>query len=339
MTLDLVDLSTNENPLGPSPRVVEAIIREAHRVHRYPARDDGTLRAALADHHRRGLTPDHFFAASSASEVLDLVARASLQAGDEAIICSPTFPVYATTIRNNQGVVVDVPLDPETALHDVTRILSAVTPRSRLLYLCNPGNPTGVVMPASAVRTVLDAVPPEVLVVADEVYYQYVDDPAFPDTVAAIHDGRPVVIVHSFSKGYGMAGLRLGYGIARPELVDRLGRFRLTYHLSGPAHAAGLAALADQDHVARTVALTADGRRTLSGALTRLGVRHWHSEANFILAAPAEPDDTFHRLAEHGIQVRSVAGPGQVRCLRISIGLPETTQRVIDAMASLQGTP
>lgn len=339
MTLAPVDLSTNENPLGPSPRVVEAIVREASRIHRYPARDDSALRASLADHHGRGLTPDHFFAASSASEVLDLIARSSLTPGDEAIICSPTFPVYGVTVRNNHGVLIDVPLNPETCAHDVPRILGAVTPRTRLLYLCNPGNPTGVITPAAEVRALLDGLPPDVLMVADEVYYQYVDDANFPDSIDHAHAGRPVVIVHSFSKGYAMAGLRLGYGMASPDLVGRLGRFRLTYHLSGPAQAAGVAALADRDHVARTVALTAEGRQFLIAGLTRLGVRHWPSSANFVLTAPRDADLALARLAEWGIQVRPIAGPGQARCLRISIGLPEDNQRVIDALASLGSLP
>ena len=339
MTLELIDLSTNENPLGPSPKVVAAIVHEAHRSHRYPDRDDTTLRSALAGHHARGLTPDHFFAASSASEVLDMITRASLAPGDEAIISSPTFPVYGHTVKNNGGVLVDAPLDPFTCAHDVTRILAAVTPRTRLLYLCNPGNPTGVLMPAARFRRLLDGLPPLVLVVADEVYYQYVDDPAYPDTIAHVQEGREVVIVHSFSKGYGMAGLRLGYGIARPDLVSRLGRFRLTYGLSGPTQAAGIAAVADQEHVARTVALTAGGRQTLSEGLTRLGVRHWPSSANFILTAPADPDRALKRLADMGIHVRPVAGPGQIRCLRISIGLPAATARVCDAFASLGVSP
>ena len=339
MTPALVDLSTNENPLGPSPRVVEAIVREAHRIHRYPARDDTTLREGLAEHHGRGLTPDHFFVASSGSDVLDLIARGSLTPGDEAIICSPTFPVYGLTIRNNHGVVVDVPLDEETCAHDVPGILDAVTPRTRLVYLCNPGNPTGVITSAADVAALLGGLPPEVLLVADEVYYQYVDDPSFPDSVSHLLDGRQVVIVHSFSKGYGMAGLRLGYGIARPDVAGRLGRFRLTYHLSGPDQAAGIAALGDPDHVARTVALTAEGRRFLSAGLHRLGVRHWPSAANFVLAAPHDPDAAFARLTDAGLQVRPVAGPGQVRCLRISIGLPEANQRVLDALASLGTEP
>ncbi len=335
MTLELIDLSTNENPLGPSPKVIDAIVREAHRIHRYPARDDAGLRTALAGHHGRGLAPDHFFAASSASEVLDMITRATLTPGDEAIISSPTFPVYGYSVKNNRGVLVDAPLDPVTCAHDVTRMLAAVTSRTRLLYLCNPGNPTGVLMPATEFRRLLDGLPLAVLVVADEVYHQYVDDPAFPDTIAHLHEGREVVIVHSFSKGYGMAGLRLGYGIARPELVSRLGQFRLTYGLSGPAQAAGIAAVADQEHVARTVALTATGRRVLSEGLTQLGVRHWPSNANFLLVAPADPDQALNRLAEMGIQVRPVAGPGQIRCLRISIGLPAATERVFDAFASL----
>ena len=272
MSQEPVDLSTNENPLGPSPRVVEAIDREARRVHRYPAREDGTLREALAAHHGHGLTPDHFVTGASASEVLEFVARAALRPGDEGLICSPTFPVYASTAAHQDARVVDVPLDPATGGHHADRILAAVTPRTRLLYICNPGNPTGIRMPAAEFTALLERIPSGIIVVADEVYYQYVEGD-FPDTIEQIHAGRDVVIVHSFSKGYGMAGLRLGYGIARPELVRRFARFRLMYHLSGIALAAGIAALADQEHVTRTVALTREGRRYFAGELDRLGIQ------------------------------------------------------------------
>ncbi len=332
MSHEPADLSTNENPLGPSPAVKLAVAREARRVHRYPARDDSALRTALASHHGRDLTPDHFFAGSSASEILAFLARAAFAPGDEGIVCSPTFPVYAHTMAHQDARLVDVPLDPATAVHDGDRILAAITPRTRLIYICNPGNPTGVVLPAADFRALLDRVPPGVVVVADEVYYQYVAAD-FPDTIEQILAGRDVVIVHSFSKGYGMAGLRLGYGIARPDLVRRFGRFRLTYHLSAIAQAAGVAALTDQGHVEKTVALTRDGRRFLAVELDRLGIRYWPSEANFVLIAPAAPEAALARLAADGIQVRPVEGPGRVACLRISIGRPDMNRRVIDALA------
>lgn len=332
MSHEPVDLSTNENPLGPSPAVVQAIDREARRVHRYPARDDAALRRALAAHHGRGLTPDHFFTGSSASEILAFLARAAFTPGDEGIVCTPTFPVYDHTMVHQDARLVDVPLDPVTAVHDVQRILAAITTRTRLIYICNPGNPTGVVLPSADFQALLDRVPPGVVLVADEVYYQYVAGD-FPDTIEQIHAGRDVVIVHSFSKGYGMAGLRLGYGIARPDLVRRFGRFRLTYHLSGIAQAAGIAALADQEHVRKTVALTHDGRRFLYGELDRLRIRYWPSDANFVLTAPPAPDAALARLAADGIQVRPVEGPGRVACLRISIGRPDVNRRVIDALA------
>lgn len=337
MTRPLVDLSTNENPLGPSPRVVEAIDREARQLHRYPARDDLSLREALSAHHGRGLSVDHFFAASSASEVLDLIARATLAAGDEIVICSPTFGVYAMTAANQDARVVDVPLDPASCAHHVERILAAITPRTRLIYICNPGNPTGVVMPGDEFASLLDRIPTGVVVVADEVYYQFVERSDFPDTIRHLHDGREVVIVHSFSKGYGMAGLRLGYGIARPELARRFGRFRLVYHLSRIALAAGAAALADQSHVAQTVALARDGKELFYREFARVGVRCWRSEANFVLVAPPSVEAALSRLREDGIQVRPVEGPGRVPCLRISVGLAESNQRVVAAMASLAG--
>ena len=329
----MIDLSTNENPLGPSPRVVEAITREARQLHRYPPRDDAGLRDRLAQHHQRGLTPAHFVVASSGSEVLDLIARTTLKQGDEAIICSPTFVVYGVTVANCGARLVDVPLDSASATHRTDKVLAAITPRTRLLYVCNPGNPTGVMMPSREFDALLAQLPPHVLVVADEVYYQYAADPEFPDSVRHIHDGRNVVIVHSFSKGYGMAGLRLGYGIGRPDLIERLGHPRLTYHHSRIALAAGEAALADQAHVAQTVALATKAKASWYREFDRIGLRYWRSEANFVLVAPRSATVAEASLRQAGIQVRPVDGPGNLRCLRISVGVEEANQQVVAVLA------
>jgi histidinol-phosphate aminotransferase len=335
MTDSLIDLSTNENPLGPSPRVVEAIERAAKTIHRYPPHDDRMLREALAAHHGQDLTPDHFFAGASGSDVLTLIARTCLAPGDEAIICSPTFVVYAMTAEFQQARLIDVLLDPATCAHDVDRILASVTPRTRLIYVCNPGNPTGVVMPATDFDRLVERVPAGVLLVADEVYYQYVESDAFPETTRWIHAGRDVVIVHSFSKGYGMAGIRLGYGIARPDLARKLGRHRLIYHLSSLALHAGAAALGDAEHVARTVTSTREGKAFLYRHLERMAVKHWRSETNFILVMPNDRDRALAALVKHGVLVRPVDGPGRAPCLRISVGLPAANEKVIDAFADL----
>src|SRR5262245_56533101 len=181
----LIELAGNENPLGPSPRVREAILRELDRLHRYPPGDEA-LRTALAQRHGRGLTPAHIVTAASGSEVIELISRAFLERGDEIILSTPTFVVYAPMAELQGARIVDVALNPRDFSLDVDRLLSAVTPRTRLLYVCNPGNPTGVMAPHADVMRLLNNLPPHVALVSDEVYADYVDDPAFPDTTAAL---------------------------------------------------------------------------------------------------------------------------------------------------------
>ena len=227
----IIELGANENPLGPSLRVREAILRELDQLHRYPPGDEA-LRAALATHHGRGLTAGHFVATASGSEIIELISRAFLERGDAIILSTPTFVVYAPMAALQGAAVIDVPLHHDDFSLDVDRLISAVTPRTRLLYVCNPGNPTGVMAPRSDVMGLLNRLPPHVTLVSDEVYADYVDDPDFPDTTAALLANERVIVIRSFSKVFGLAGLRLGYALGPPAIVERLVRFLRPYHLS-----------------------------------------------------------------------------------------------------------
>ncbi|MFN8061034.1 MAG: histidinol-phosphate transaminase [Vicinamibacterales bacterium] len=332
-------LASNESPLAPSPRVIDAIVREAGHLNRYPARGDADLTAALAAHHGRGLTPAHFVTACSGYETLDLVARAFLAADDTAIISNPAFPVYARTIALQCANVIDVPLDPVTFLPHVDRILAALDDRTRLVYLCNPGNPTGVVTPARLLDALVASLPPHVTLVVDEVYHHFADRGALPDVVAHVVANARVVVVHSFSKAYGLAGLRLGYAIAPPGLAARLASFRREYHLSRLHLAAGLAALEDGEHVARVVALVRAGRDAICAGLDRLGVTHWPSQANFVLFRPPGPARDLHRaLAAAGIDIRPTDGFGLPGALRVSVGLADENAHFIDVLGGLLGS-
>jgi histidinol-phosphate aminotransferase len=327
------ELANNENPAGPSTRVLAAIADELPNLHRYPDATDAVLRTALAARFGRGLTVDHFFAGASGSDVLELVARALLEPDDEVIVCPPTFPVYATTARRERARVVEVRLEPGTFAHDVEAIARAVTPRTRLVYICNPGNPTGVAMPAVAFSALLDALPPEAVVVADEVYAHYVTSSEFPDSIGAVLAARPIVIVHSFSKVYGLAGLRLGYGVAPPALVARIARFHRRYHLGRLELVAGVAALADEAYVRASVERALTGRRQLCEGFERLGVVFWPSQANFVLMRPAvDAEEVCRKLADRGVRVRSTAANGLPGHVRVSIGLPAENTRLLEAL-------
>lgn len=334
----LIDLGANENPLGPSPRVRDAIVRELDRIHRYPMTDDA-LRAALAAHHGRGLTPGHFVTSASGSEIIELLSRVFLERGDEVILSSPTFVVYAPMAELQGAAVVDVPLGPRDFSLDVDGILAAVTPRTKLLYVCNPGNPTGVMAPAREVSRLLDALPPHVVLVSDEVYADYVDDAGFPDSTAAVLEDRRLVVIRSFSKVFGLAGLRLGYAIAPPTLAQSMTRFLRPYHLSRLAIVAGIAALDDREHYRQTVDLAQRGRRMLFDALSALGVEVWKSQANFVMVRPPDGEAMVTALAGRGIRARSTLKNGLAGALRVTAGLDRENEQFLDAFASILGRP
>lgn len=331
-------LSSNENPLGPSARVLELVRDAGASIHLYPPRGDDRLRTALARHHGRRLTPQHFLSANSGYEIIDLVGRAFLRPGDEAILNSPTYRAYGWTTERQEATTVDVRLRPETFALDLDGVLARVTDRTRLVCLCNPNNPTGAIVTAAEMRRLLDGLPERVVVIADEVYSHYVDHPDYPDTLQHVLDGRAVVIVQSFSKAYGLAGLRIGYAIARPDLVDRVAAYRRPFHMSELALRAGEAAIEDTAHLERSVNLAREGRTYLREQLDRLGVPNWPSEGNFVLfRPPGSARDVFERLIERGVMVRPTDSNGLPDHLRVSTGLPESNEAFCLALAEIVG--
>jgi histidinol-phosphate aminotransferase len=327
-------LANNESPLGPSPAVVEAVQRHAAALGSYPPETDDALRIALADFYGRGLTPDHFVAENGAATVLDLVARVTLAPGDAAVICPPTFPIYAMIVEYLGGAVIPAPLDEPSFDYNIDRMLAAVTPRTRLLFVCSPNNPTGNIMTADQLSRLLAGLPPEVLVVYDEVYHHFVTQTGCPDAIGHVLAGDNLIIIHSFAKAYGMAGLRLGYGIARPELIRRLAALRRPFYLGTLLFEAGLAALGDPAHVQRTVETTLAGREWLYGQLQELGLQVWPGQGNFLLfACPVPASEWAAALEQRGILVRPAYGLSNH--MRVSVGLPAANQALVEALGDI----
>ncbi len=329
-------MSSNENPLGPSAQVVEAIRKAAPELNIYPPRDDQTLRQALASFHGRGLRPDHFFSAVSGVEVLEMVARALLSPEDEVIVCPPTFGWYLLSARRQGVRVVEVPLGAGSFAHDIDAILQAANERTRLVYLCNPHNPTGVMTSARQMDRLVGNLPEQVTLLADEVYHHFVERPDYPDTLRYVLAERNVLIVHSFSKAYGLAGLRLGYAIARPGLIERLARLRRPFQQSRLALEAGQAALMDQDHIARTVTLVRQGKEFLYQSFDGLGITCWPSEANFILIrSPIDGPALDQALLRRGVLVHPTDANGLPGHFRVTVGLPEANQALVTALEEI----
>ena len=258
----LYQLANNENPLGPSPRVIETINELAPTLSYYPDFSDIELRRAISKVLGREVTPDLIFTGCSGFESLELIARAFLGPGDELILSSPTFSGAYKKIAEPLGAkVIDVPLTPETFAWRPDAVLEAVNDRTKLVMLCNPNNPTGTVISADAMDQLMSGLPDHVLVVADEVYHHFVEDPTFPDSLRYVLENRNIVIVHSFSKAYGLAGLRLGYGIAEPEIANYIAGLHRGFHQNKLALAAGIAACQDQAHVRRIASNSCAAKR------------------------------------------------------------------------------
>ena len=336
MSNTLYRLHYNENPLGPSPEVLDRIREHAGGLSLYPSRDDEALRNRLAAFYGRGLTEGHFFSSYSGSEALDLIARAFLEPGDEVIVCGPTFHVYARTAEWQGAKVIDVPLDTEDFSLRVDAIMRAVSVRTRLVYLGNPNNPTGSIVTRADMELLHIGLPQGVTVVSDEVYHHFVTHPNYPDSLADVAAGRNLIVLHSFSKVYGLAGLRVGVAISRPDVIERLAKLRRTFHLGSLEMEAAIAAIEDQDHVEKSVALAARGKRRLFAAFDRLRLTYWPSEGNFVLfRTPVLADDLAARMADRGILVGSGSRFGLTHSIRVSIGHPEANQAFVSALESI----
>lgn len=331
-------MTFNESPLGASPKVVAAIQEAAATIGDYPPLGDEVLREALAKRWGRGLTANHFFTGSSGSEALELVARAYLQPGDEIIVSPPTFGVYSHLAALQGAKVVSVPLEEPYFWPDVDAIFAAVTPRTRLIVVCNPNNPTGTVMPATDMHDLIRDLPSHVTILADEVYCDFVTSPYYPDTLSYILEGKPIIRIQTFSKAYGLAGLRLGYGIAPPEIADYVGGLHRGFHQNRLALAAGVAALADEEHLQKNVQSVLASRQWLGEQFDRLDLAYIPSETNFmVVRLPLTHDASavVQALLPYGVMIRKLDHPSLENCLRISISVPEGNQQLIRGLEDI----
>ena len=326
---EVVKLASNENPLGPSPRAVEAVRAAAGRVNRYPDGPATALRAALA----AALQVDATQVAigNGSTDLIDLLARAFLGPEDNAVISEGAFARFAQVVRARNGRPRLVPMRDHT--HDLAAMRVAVDGRTRLLFVANPNNPTGTWNRRAELQALLADLPPEVLVVLDEAYFEYADHPDYPDGVGFVREGRPVAVLRTFSKVYGLAGLRVGYAVAAPEVVEAVDIVREPFNSNLLAQAGALAALEDRAHVRRTVELARAERERMSGALRERGLTVLPSLANFLFVDLARDGAAVYReLGARGVIVRPLRAYGFDTALRISLGTPEENGRLLAAL-------
>lgn len=326
-------LSSNENPFGPSPKAVAAAQAALEGANSYPERDDAALCEELATFHGRGLAPDNFFAANSGVEVLSLIEDTCLMPGSRAIICPPCFGAYGASLKTKDAVIDRVPLIGLNYDVDVARVLNAVSSETRLVYLCNPNNPTGTWFGEDVLSAVLNGLPGHVTLIYDEVYYQFATETGLPDAIRHVLEGRNIAIVHSFSKAYGLAGMRLGYGIAPAELAARVQKRKRAFHINAAGMAAAAAALGDTKHLNRTVRNNHSERQRLTEALTAHGLEIAPSQANFVMFRCPDRHDAKSMTAAlvgQGIMVRPAFDlPHHIR---LTVGTPEDNTRFLSAL-------
>jgi len=321
-----IKMASNENPLGPSPQVIKAVADAAARAALYPDANAFYLRRALSEH--LGVGPERILVGNGLDDVLRILAETFFRRGDEVVVPDPTFSVYASTSLLVEAHPVRVRARKGLG-NDLGAMRDAVTDRTRAVFICNPNNPTGTFVDRAELRSFLDSLPPGVLVVLDEAYADFAEDPDFPRGLDLVKEGtRPLVLLKTFSKIHGMAALRLGYAVADEALVAAMNKVRDPFNASGVAQAAGVAALGAADHVERSKELVREGRRRFYAELARLGIDYLPTEANFILLdLKRDSRPIYDFLLRGGLIVRPTHSFGLPTCLRVTFGLREQNDR------------
>lgn len=331
-----IKLASNENPLGPSPKALAAIRGQLGRIHLYPDGNGYYLRRRLAEIHQ--LDMNQIILGAGSTDLIELVARTFLTVGDEGIVSESSFYIYRLAIGEVGASLVETPLQDES--FDLAAMARAVTPRTKVIYIGNPNNPTGTLATAEEMDRFLSAVPPRVLVVLDEAYYDYVSRPDYSHSLDYARQGRNVLVLRTFSKVHGLAGLRIGYGLGHPELIEALNRMRSPFNANGLAQTAALAALDDREHVARSFESNQREMKFVTGELALLGVRYTPSMANFVLMDTGRDcEEDFVRLLREGVIVRPMKLYGFPTRLRVTIGARPHNERFLEALRHVMAAP
>ncbi len=326
---EAVKLASNENPLGPSPLAVAAMRAALGEVNRYP---DGSCWAAcrkIASRH--GVGPERIFMAGGSVEVLNLLAFLFLRPGLNAVFSEHAFAIYNLATAAAGGAARAVPMK-DGFYFDLDAMAAAIDADTRIVFLDNPTNPAGTIVKRAAWERFLGRVPEHVVIVADEAYFEFVRDPEYPDSLNYHDPGRMIVTMRTFSKIFGLAGVRVGYAVARPDLVQLLHKVRQPFNVTSIAQAAVLAGMDDRGHVRATLENNAEGIEYLEREFKRMGLAYVPSHANFILTEVGNGQESFNRLLKLGVIVRPMGGYGWPNHVRISVGLPAENRKLVAAL-------
>ncbi|WP_419874077.1 histidinol-phosphate transaminase [Candidatus Pristimantibacillus sp. PTI5] len=326
----VIKLASNENPLGPSPKAISAMQAALTELHRYPDAQTLGLKQTLALHY--DLSPEQVLVTNGGDELITLVSEAFLDADDEIIVPSPTFSEYAFGAQIMNAKIVVVPLRTDFQ-YDSEAILAAVTDRTKIVYLCSPNNPTGTFLPKTELKHILDSLPKRVLVVLDAAYSHYVTAEEYSDGTEFVRAGYPLVVLKTFSKIYGLAGVRIGFGISQRSIIQSILKVKEPFNVNALAQTAAAAAVGDEEHVRRSQTLVFTERERLYKAFDTMGISYTESMSNFVLMEAGEKSGIiYEELMARGIIVRHGKTWGLPHHLRITIGTPEENEYFLSAL-------
>ena len=326
----IIKLASNENAAGPSPKALKAIRKHLQGLHRYPDSDGVLLKKKLAA--RLGVKESMITLGNGSDELIGLALRAFVGEGEEVVLARPTFLIYEVASHIAGARVVEVPL--KNFRYDLPRMKEAVTAKTKMIFIANPDNPAGTYVTREEVEDFFEDLPREVIVFFDEAYFEFVEERNYPDTRKYL-SRHPVIITRSFSKAYGLAGIRIGYGLASPEITDYLNRVREPFNVNSLAQAAALAALEDRSHLERTRRLVREGRRYLLQHFDELGFRTVPSQTNFILVNVGNGKALYEKLLKFGVLVRDMHAWKLDAFIRVTVGTPEENKYLVRALQKI----
>ena len=322
-----IKLASNENPVGPSPASLKAIKDSISDINRYPDGAGYYLRKALSD--MLSVEEDEVILGNGSNELLDIAARTYLKDGDDAVMAVPSFVVYSMAVQSVGGNSIQIPLKDYT--HDLAAMADAITEKTKMIFIANPNNPTGTMIKKDDFDRLMEKVSNDILVIIDEAYYEYVSGPDYADSMKYLRGQKNILILRTFSKIYGLAGLRIGYGIAKKEILADMNRLREPFNTNTIAQRAAFAALKDRDHVINSRNVNEAGKKYLYRELDSIGIKYVPTEANFIYIPIGDSMSVYSGLLKMGIIIRPM-GP---KAIRVTIGLPEENKRFIEAFKTV----
>jgi histidinol-phosphate aminotransferase len=326
-----IKLASNENPLGPSPKAVKAIAERLGEIHLYPDGDSFYLKRALAA--KLGVSQDRLIFGNGSNELIELAVRTFMRPGDEAIIAQQAFVIYKLVVQAAGGASKIVPLKDFT--HDLEAMAEAMTAKTRIVFLANPNNPTGTIYRKPEFERFLERISPEILLILDEAYFEYVSDAGYPNSIAYQDRGRTILTLRTFSKLYGLAGLRIGYAVGPKEIVGLMQRVRQPFNVNAAAQWAAVAALDDAEHIKRTLEVNREGMEYLAREIDKLGFKRVASHANFILLRVGDGRAVFEKLLRRGVIVRPMGAYDLPDYIRVTVGTMRENHRFIEELKAV----